>query len=166
MKTYFKEVSISIILLVAAVKLAESVGVGKPGASEGSNNSGKLQGESMNWSGSAGGVNGGGTGGVSGGGTGGVNGGGMGGVNGGGTGGLNAGAPGNSASGANLGSTGGDGVTVPGMSSGYPCEIGELGKPASYDNKKEFWGDDGVSQTFKRTADQIEYRARRLGVSL
>lgn len=68
----------------------------------------------------------------------------------------------------------GSGVTVPGMNSGYPCELGELGKPSVYENKKEFWGDDSISQGLKRASDavgnstreSIRESARKLGVSL
>ena len=61
-------------------------------------------------------------------------------------------------------------VTVPGMNSGYSCDLGELGKPIATKNKKEFWGDDDVSQSFKRTSDLIQNSVQRSlresGVSL
>ncbi|RTL42429.1 MAG: hypothetical protein EKK48_10565 [Candidatus Melainabacteria bacterium] len=64
----------------------------------------------------------------------------------------------------------GSNVIVPGMNSGYSCDLGELGKPIATKNKKEFWGDDDVSQSFKRTSDLIQNSVQRSlresGVSL
>lgn len=64
----------------------------------------------------------------------------------------------------------GSNVVVPGMNSGYSCDLGELGKPIATKNKKEFWGDDDVSQSFKRTSDLIQNSVQRSlresGVSL
>lgn len=64
----------------------------------------------------------------------------------------------------------GNGVVVPGMNGGYSCDLGELGKSTVTNNKKEFWGDDDISQSFKRTSEQIEKSIQRSiresGVSL
>lgn len=58
-----------------------------------------------------------------------------------------------------------NGVTVPSMSNGYSCDLGELGKHESGENKKQFWGDDGVSQGFKGAADAVGHSLGRIGVS-
>jgi hypothetical protein len=58
-----------------------------------------------------------------------------------------------------------NGVTVPSMNNGYPCDLGELGKHDGCENNKHFWGDDGVSQGFKGTADAVGHSFGRLGVS-
>lgn len=64
----------------------------------------------------------------------------------------------------------GSGVVVPGMNGGYSCDLGELGRSTVTNNKKEFWGDDDISQSFKRTSEQIEKSIQRSiresGVSL
>lgn len=45
-----------------------------------------------------------------------------------------------------------NGVAVPGVNqgvdSGYPCDLGELGKHETYDRSKSFWGDDQISKGF------------------
>jgi hypothetical protein len=65
----------------------------------------------------------------------------------------------------NLQQTFSNGVTVPSMSNGYPCDLGELGKHDSCENNKHFWGDDGISQGFKGTGDAVGRSFGRLGVS-
>ena len=58
-----------------------------------------------------------------------------------------------------------NGVTVPSISNGYSCDLGELGKHDSYENKKQFWGDDAVSQGLKGASEAVGHSVGRLGVS-
>ena len=58
-----------------------------------------------------------------------------------------------------------NGVTAPSISNGYSCDLGELGKQNSYDPKKRFWGDDGISQGFQGASDAAGRSLGKLGVS-
>ncbi len=58
-----------------------------------------------------------------------------------------------------------NGVTVPSMSNGYSCDLGEMGKQDSHDTKKRFWGDDGISQGFQGASDAAGRSLGKLGVS-
>lgn len=57
-------------------------------------------------------------------------------------------------------------MTVPGMSSGYSCDLGELGNQKVESPKKEFWGDDSVSQGFKQASDGAGHCINRIKNSL
>ncbi|MBS1956614.1 MAG: hypothetical protein JST89_20670 [Cyanobacteria bacterium SZAS-4] len=65
----------------------------------------------------------------------------------------------------NLQQTLSNGVAAPSMRKGYSCDLGELGRLNSYENKKRFWGDDGISQGFQGASDAAGRSLGKIGVS-
>ena len=65
----------------------------------------------------------------------------------------------------NLQQTFSNGISAPSLKSGYSCDLGELGKPKSYEAPKQFWGDDEISQGFKGASDAAGQSLNKLKVS-